>query len=493
MNRKLMPLEAFALIAFFATMPVYSPNVVPLQECLQDNEIMGHFVTPLLVSVAGASAILFAHAATSATGFKRAFLLYSKASPFVYAACMTYFILASVRVTPAHSTAVTLCGIACGLCLPYVAIWWGKRLEPLRLQQALLLVCVVCASTAIINWVFSILAAMPLAVLSIALVALGSFFPPALNRVEHTKDPGSKTAKTRPASCSDNCLQSAGKESVLPNRNEKKTDPLLLPRFMSVLVPALIGLSVFAFHMGVSRESVLDSVSTEILGNLFAALVLAPLCFVKSRKPVSVLLFSGVAPVAAAMLLSYMAIANDFEVLGNFTSTGIYTFFCMIAQISLALGIAGTHAREFSARMIWSGFTLLFAIFSISGISLGALLSDKQPLMPQTITALYCAYLIVQSVGSFWKNEAGHSSSSAHANEEHDYAHRCKKLADDFSLSPREQEISTYLGRGHTCTYIAKMLVISESTVYTHARNIYRKVGIQSKEELIQILASNSE
>lgn len=52
MNRKLMPLEAFALIAFFATMPIYSPNVVPLQECLQDNEIMGHFVTPLLVSVA---------------------------------------------------------------------------------------------------------------------------------------------------------------------------------------------------------------------------------------------------------------------------------------------------------------------------------------------------------------------------------------------------------------------------------------------------------
>lgn len=225
MNRKLMPLEAFALIAFFATMPIYSPNVVPLQECLQDNEIMGHFVTPLLVSVAGASAILFTHAATSATGFKRAFLLYSKVSPFVYVACMTYFILTSVRVIPAHSTAVTLCGIACGLCLPYVAIWWGKRLEPLRLQQALLLVCVVCASTAIINWVFSILAATPLAVLSIALVALGSFFPSALNRVEHVKDPGRKTAKTRPASSSDNCLQSAGKESVLPNRNEKKTDP----------------------------------------------------------------------------------------------------------------------------------------------------------------------------------------------------------------------------------------------------------------------------
>lgn len=83
MNRKLMPLEAFALIAFFATMPIYSPNVVPLQECLQDNEIMGHFVTPLLVSVAGASAILFTHAATSATGFKRAFLLCIRRSPLL--------------------------------------------------------------------------------------------------------------------------------------------------------------------------------------------------------------------------------------------------------------------------------------------------------------------------------------------------------------------------------------------------------------------------
>lgn len=174
---------------------------------------------------------------------------------------------------------------------------------------------------------------------------------------------------------------------------------------MSVLVPALIGLSVFAFHMGVSRESVLDSVSTEILGNLFAALILAPLCFVKSRKPVSVLLFSGVAPVAAAMLLSYMAIASDFEVLENFTSTGIYTFFCMIAQISLALGIAGTHAQEFSARMIWSGFTLLFTIFSISGISLGALLSDKQPLIPQTITALYCAILLSSRSVHFGKTK----------------------------------------------------------------------------------------
>lgn len=350
MNRKLMPLEAFALIAFFATMPIYSPNVVPLQECLQDNEIMGHFVTPLLVSVAGASAILFTHAATSATGFKRAFLLYSKVSPFVYVACMTYFILTSVRVIPAHSTAVTLCGIACGLCLPYVAIWWGKRLEPLRLQQALLLVCVVCASTAIINWVFSILAATPLAVLSIALVALGSFFPSALNRVEHVKDPGRKTAKTSPASSSDNCLQSAGKESVLPNRNEKKTDPLLLPRFMSVLVPALIGLSVFAFHMGVSRESVLDSVSTEILGNLFAALILAPLCFVKSRKPVSVLLFSGVAPVAAAMLLSYMAIASDFEVLELHLNRHIHLLLHNCPDLSCAWHSGNPCARIFSTH-----------------------------------------------------------------------------------------------------------------------------------------------
>lgn len=41
MTGKIARLKTIALIAFFSTMPIYSPNVVPLQQCLQNNEIMG--------------------------------------------------------------------------------------------------------------------------------------------------------------------------------------------------------------------------------------------------------------------------------------------------------------------------------------------------------------------------------------------------------------------------------------------------------------------
>lgn len=494
MRKRTLCLETIALVAFFSTMPIYSPNIVPLQQCLKNDATMGWFVVPMLVCAAIVSAVFFVFAATRAVRPERPLATYtlcSLASTLGYVACMTYFVLVATGALQPHATAVTLCGVGIGICLPPTAIRWGKRLASLRLRQALFLVCIVCTSTAAINWAFSLLPPTVLAVLYIAMLAFGSFLPCAFLVAARRKraDVGD-AAKQENAPCLSDVAKDKASDA---DRNDEQAASLLIPRFVSVLIPALVGMSVFAFHMGVSRESILDSVSTEILGNVIASLILAPLCFVKSRQPTSMLLFSGAAPVAAAMLLCYMAVANDFGVPSDFISTGIYTFFCMIAQISIALGVAGTHAREFSAPMIWSGFLALFITFSILGLALGGLLSDEQPFMPQTITALYCVYLVAQSVRSLWKSSlASRDGGFEPADEESGYARRCEKLAADFSLSPREKEIAGYLGRGHACPYIAKTLIISESTVYTHSRNIYRKVGIQSKEELIQILTSAS-
>ena len=42
------------------------------------------------------------------------------------------------------------------------------------------------------------------------------------------------------------------------------------------------------------------------------------------------------------------------------------------------------------------------------------------------------------------------------------------------------------LGRGHGIAFIAGTLVISESTVRTHVKAIYRKIGVSSREELLE-------
>ena len=41
---------------------------------------------------------------------------------------------------------------------------------------------------------------------------------------------------------------------------------------------------------------------------------------------------------------------------------------------------------------------------------------------------------------------------------------------------------------GFTPAYIAKSLVLSISTVRTHVRNIYRKLGVNKREELIHLI-----
>lgn len=65
---------------------------------------------------------------------------------------------------------------------------------------------------------------------------------------------------------------------------------------------------------------------------------------------------------------------------------------------------------------------------------------------------------------------------------------RAERLAARFELTPRETEIVRILARGHGCTYVAETLLISKSTVYTHVRNMYRKLGVSSHDELIALL-----
>jgi len=54
-------------------------------------------------------------------------------------------------------------------------------------------------------------------------------------------------------------------------------------------------------------------------------------------------------------------------------------------------------------------------------------------------------------------------------------------------LTPREQEILTYVVSGHTYAEIAKALVISEKTVSTHISNMLRKTGSVNRLELAEL------
>ena len=54
------------------------------------------------------------------------------------------------------------------------------------------------------------------------------------------------------------------------------------------------------------------------------------------------------------------------------------------------------------------------------------------------------------------------------------------------TISPREQELLQVLAEGLTNREIATRLVLEESTIRTHLRNIYRKLGVNSRLQTIQ-------
>lgn len=61
------------------------------------------------------------------------------------------------------------------------------------------------------------------------------------------------------------------------------------------------------------------------------------------------------------------------------------------------------------------------------------------------------------------------------------------KLAQDRGLTLREAQVLECLCAGRSRGYIAEMLYISENTVKFHTKNIYRKLGVSSKQELLDL------
>lgn len=170
---------------------------------------------------------------------------------------------------------------------------------------------------------------------------------------------------------------------------------------------------------------------------------------------------------------------------GFFRETG-FALFLGAAWVAVA-----DAARE-SNVSLGVGAGLLFAgagIAELAGMGALYLLGDV------TFYAgaiLFTLYLIVIAITNGPVIDGGalvaQSETSAAEMFEAAAVQRCEALADAWSLTPREREVLALLGRGHSYPYIAKELVVSENTVRTHVRNVYKKARIGSREELIAVI-----
>ena len=64
---------------------------------------------------------------------------------------------------------------------------------------------------------------------------------------------------------------------------------------------------------------------------------------------------------------------------------------------------------------------------------------------------------------------------------------RIRSYLEEHGLSPREIEVAELLMKGHTVSAIAGKLFISENTTRGHAKSIYKKLAIHSRQELVDL------
>jgi DNA-binding CsgD family transcriptional regulator len=71
---------------------------------------------------------------------------------------------------------------------------------------------------------------------------------------------------------------------------------------------------------------------------------------------------------------------------------------------------------------------------------------------------------------------------------ENSYDSQCMIVARRFGLSPRETEVLMLLAYGRDITFVEKSLFISRNTAKAHIKHIYAKVGVRSRQALLDII-----
>ena len=155
--------------------------------------------------------------------------------------------------------------------------------------------------------------------------------------------------------------------------------------------------------------------------------------------------------------------------------------FLLMLLLYMELGVIVSFGLRFKKAMYFAVMNVAWAIGSL----LGSFVFQLTPVVPDSLSVV----LSVTIVASFflfqntWLNGPKYViESKAIASE--DFAHT-------KGLSKRETEVVLLLLEGRSLRFIQKELYISEGTAKTHVKRIYAKLGVHSKQELIDYFKAN--
>lgn len=260
---------------------------------------------------------------------------------------------------------------------------------------------------------------------------------------------------------------------------------------------AVVAIVSFAYG-SVRTLGILDGVLVH-MGNDFimsvgcpmVATVAATLVVFFARKFDTAIVFYLALPIMAAV--SLIPLAGD-PLLGTIAH-GIVSFGTeLIMTLAIFLIMDCVKAKRiyalFGVGVLWFSHMIGTALGQIVAESV----YDQTTMTIVILVLLLFAALIVLggaprfSVASFSPAGDKEKTKTVDGPMRDDRLCRIDSLAERHGLSNRESEILELWGTGHTSGFIEQQLFISKNTVKTHLTHIYAKIGVSSKEDLLQMI-----
>lgn len=369
----------------------------------------------------------------------------------------------------ASSTLLLCAGALFGVGAMLELLAWGALFAALLPQQALLQTAMALAVTALVYTLTTLFLPAGATVPLFSVVLLLSCIPLAL-----------RTRALGP-------LNDGNREAMTASREFRSLGGVLWqPLFGALIAALIIGL---IWDPAAAQESVLRATKSfwrYLIGpEIACALVLlflhhSPKNFALHTVqevflPMSVLILM-VLPYVDTSNLMVMHVA---DIINEFA----FSIVVMVVWTSLA---AAVRTTGLSPQVVFPSALTVLALVAFVGTLLIRVVGVGGKNICLILTAIYLIVLVL----SFALEDRGVSESRElqHNIVERYLKGRCDELAAQYALSERECEVLLLLSRGYSQVYIAKELYISENTVRTHTRHIYAKLGIDSREGLLELI-----
>lgn len=242
------------------------------------------------------------------------------------------------------------------------------------------------------------------------------------------------------------------------------------------------------------------SPATSILISQFggiAAAVVFLVYFGTRTKPPTSLLFNVVFGILATGILFLPFLSSDYAVSLNILAAAGWK----LVMLALFYLVVTTYARSRTKLLV--GISLAYALprFGLFiGQNVAQLLGvgSTADFVRTTAVAFFLLYLILMVIWMVNSHERKRAESQARAadellgrfaqEQENVRKLRCEALAADCGLTNRESDILYLLAQGRDVTSICETLFLSKNTVKSYQKTIYSKLGVHSKQEIIDLV-----